>query len=701
MNPKARKPFLVLGAVVMAGAVAQAQPEPVDPIGALLDAQAKPAPPPAQPRFVRRSSHPMSSSDAFALRQALEAARRGDVDAARGAIGQIGDMVARKIALWALIDARADQLGFEEVDRARRDLVGWPRPGKRQAATERLLETSGKSAGQVVAWFVEGEPQTVQGAMALAGAYRTLGRNQDATALIRRWWRDKSFEVDAQRTLLARFGEVLETDDHVRRADVLLYGPQGPAAGAVVALLPSEHQAAARARMAFRANSGGANDLVAALPAELAASPGIAFEKASYLRRRGLESQAIAELPRFPREMVSPEQADRVWDERYRLVLYALRNGDSRGAYAAAANSGLTVGGDAADAEFYAGWIALTRLKDAQAAGRHFAALERIGSSPITRGRALYWEGRAAEARGETQAAQGYYAEAANHNTTFYGQLAAEKLGMRLNAADEPTITEADRLRFEGMETVQAARVLFELGQRDLFRAFVLHLDDTVPTVQDAALLVDLARGYGDQDTSMKAVRAAAQRGLILPNRGYPTRTPPPVADAPELALVMGITRQESGFDPMVRSHVGARGMMQLMPATAAIVARKVGVPYSPNRLDDPDYNMTLGSTFLGQLVGQFSGSYVMAIAGYNAGPGRPVQWSSFCGDPRGGGSDPIDFIECIPFSETRNYVMRVMEGMQFYRARLNGGSAPITLSADLRRGAYAYAAADGTSAAP
>jgi soluble lytic murein transglycosylase len=208
----------------------------------------------------------------------------------------------------------------------------------------------------------------------------------------------------------------------------------------------------------------------------------------------------------------------------------------------------------------------------------------------------------------------------------------------------------------------------------------------------EAALLLDAIRGYGDQDTAMKAGRAAAQRGLILADRAYPVRTPPGVQGAPELALVLGITRQESGFDPTVRSGADARGMMQLLPSTASVVARRIGVGYSPARLYEPDYNMQLGSAYLGQLVDRFSGSYVMAAAGYNAGPGRPSQWTSFCGDPRGGSQDPLDFIECIPFSETRNYVMRVLENMEVYRAKMNGGSARITLSADLRRGAYGYA---------
>jgi soluble lytic murein transglycosylase len=633
---------------------------------------------------------PLSDTDMANFRQAVDSARRADISAARVAIASIGDSLARKTATWALVDANAESLSFFEIDTARRELADWPRATRRQAAAENLVETSGKSPRDIVAWFGGAEPQTAEGAMALATAYRQLGQPSEAAALVRRWWRDKSFEADAQRSMLARFADVLTIDDHVRRADILLYGAQGPACREIIALLPADQQATALARMALRASASNANDLVAALTPAQAMSPGVAFERAAYLRRKGLDTLASQQIAYFPKDVVTSDQAARIWDERYQLVLAALRNGDARTAYAAA-NAGLTSGGDAADAEFYAGWIALTRLKDPERAARHFAALEKIGSSPITRGRAYYWQGRAAEARGDHTAAQDFYAAGAQHYATFYGQLSAEKLGQRLTLGQDPTITPAHRARFEGREPVQATRLLYDNGYRDLFKAFALSLDDTLPSAEDEALLVDLVRGYGDQDTSMKVARAAAQRGFLLPQRGYPFRTPPGVDGAPEPALVLGITRQESGFDPMVRSGVGARGMMQLMPATASVVARRMGVAYSPGMLDEPDYNMRLGSSFLGQLVNQFSGSYVMAVAGYNAGPGRPVQWTGYCGDPRGATTDPLDFIECIPFSETRNYVMRVMEGMQVYRARQNGGSAPITLSSDLRRGGYGY----------
>ena len=236
-------------------------------------------------------------------------------------------------------------------------------------------------------------------------------------------------------------------------------------------------------------------------------------------------------------------------------------------------------------------------------------------------------------------------------------------------------------------------RYLAGIGATDEFKVFAADLAEILPSAADEAMLTDLTRAYGDQQAGMRVVRNAARRGFILPERGYPLVSAPTVAGGAEPALVLGVTRQESSFDPRAHSGAGARGMMQLMPTTAEILARRLGMGYSTYELEDAQYNMRLGSAYLGQLVDQFSGSYVMAAAAYNAGPGRPVQWTAACGDPRSGGADPLNFIECIPFSETRDYVMRVMEATQVYRARLGGGTAPLTLESDLKRGAYGYSA--------
>lgn len=638
----------------------------------------------------------VSDTDSSTLLTALSAAKRGDVSGARAAMASLNDPVARKIALWALVDSNAEALSFYDLDSARRDLADWPRGARRDAATERALSTSGLDPARIVAWFGGAPPATAEGAMTLASAYQALGRQQQAVDLIRRTFRDKVFEADAQRAMITRFGSMLTPDDYVRRADILLYGQQGPAARDIVAMLSDTQAAAARVRMAYRQNAANANDLYNGLTPDLQASPGVVFERAAYLRRKGMDTLALPMVVNFPAPPTE-EASTTIWKERKQLVVAALKAGDSAGAYAAAANVQALAPADIAESEFYAGWIALTRLRNPDAAAAHFAQIAAVGASPITKGRALYWQGRAAEAQGDLIAAQAFYSEGARYITTFYGQLAAEKAGLKeLRLDPDPVITAGDRARFYGREQVRAARILADIGARDLFRSLVLYIDDTLPNAQESALLVDLARGYGDQDLAMRAVRTAAQRGFILAERGYPLLdhhfTPGP--GAAETAFVYSISRQESNFDPEARSGVGARGMMQLMPATASLVARKLGEAHSLERLSDASYNMRLGSVYLGQMVNSFSGSYIMAAAAYNAGPGRPAQWAGLCGDPRGASTDPLDFIECIPFSETRNYVMRTLETTMVYRARLNGGVTPLTLSSDLKRGGYAYSAA-------
>lgn len=689
LKAKARKILLLAGSVLVASAVARAQP--ADPIGDLLQGP-PPEPPVDAATVVHSGTGTLSASDVTLLRRSIDAARRGDVNGARAARQGLADPLAKKVATWALADSNADSLGFFEIDTVRRDLADWPRTARWRASAERQIEASGKSPQDIVQWFGPGDPQTAQGALALATAYRTLGKTQQANALIRHWWRDKSFDADTQRTILARFSDALTQDDHVRRADILLYQANSAAARELIPLLPTDWQLAAQARISLRANADTAGETAAALPPSVANSPGVAFERAAYMRRRNLDNLALALVKDFPREIVTPEQAKATWDERKMLVLSALRAGDYKTAYAAA-DSAIGLGSEAADSAFLAGWIALTKLGQPNVAARHFETIDQVGVTPITRARALYWEGRAAEAAKDHATARRYYEAAAVHKTTFYGQLAAEKLGQKLVLAADPELSPADRRRFEAREAVQAARLLYDLGYRDLYRAFVMSLDGIVSSTTDAALLVDLARGYGDQAFSMKVARGAAQRGFILAQRAYPFLTPPEIPGGAEPAFVLAITRQESDFDPRTRSSAGARGLMQLLPSTAAIVAKRIGVSYSANQLDDPEYNMRLGSSYLGQLVDRFSGSYVMAAAGYNAGPGRPAQWINYCGDPRGASTDPVDFIECIPFSETRNYVMRVMENTQVYRAKIHGGSAPVTLTTDLKRGSYNYAA--------
>ncbi|HWE98565.1 MAG TPA: lytic transglycosylase domain-containing protein [Caulobacteraceae bacterium] len=628
--------------------------------------------------------------DVGAATAALTAAKLGDRRRVRTLLETASTPLARKIALWAMADATPEAMSWSEADEARRDLADWPRPARRELAAERLLDRSGLAPRDVVAWFGGQEPLTAEGAMALATARRAAGDVSGATAVIRKAWRTLPCDVTVQETILARFSDLLSVDDHIAREDFLLYGSQGPAAQDLLRLLPAQAAAVAQARMALRRGDRDAELLVGALPASDQTSPGVAYERILSMRERGDTFGALSLIAYLPESLPSEAAAERIW-KHGSLVVQSLQAGDVPHAYAAAARSGLSSGLPAIEAQFFAGWIALTRMKDPQRADGHFARLESLSISPITQSRALYWRGRCAQAEGDEVGAQLFYNQAARYYTTFYGQLSAARTDQpRIVLAHDPVISPADRAAFEARDAVKAARLLAAMGDHDGFRTFVGALSETLPDAASEAQLIDLVNATPSTgDLALRVVRNAAKRGIVLPERGYPIRTPNLVAGSAETPLVLGVTRQESSFDPSAHSGAGARGMMQLMPATAQTVARRGGLGWG--NLDDPEYNMKVGSLFLGQLVEEFGGSYVMAAAAYNAGPGRPNQWASLCGDPRSAGTDPLDFIECIPFSETRDYVERVMEATQVYRARLNGGSAPITLAADLKRGGYGH----------
>jgi soluble lytic murein transglycosylase len=629
-------------------------------------------------------------SDSQTLTAALNAAKAGDAARARAYMAILSDPAARKLVLWAMIEDEPDALTFAEADAARRELAGWPHEQHRQIAAEKQLAGAGLSPHDIIAWFAGQQPLTTQGALALASAMNASGQVAPATDVIREAWRTLPCDQNAQAAVLARFGAVLTANDHAARVDMLLYGSQAGAVQDLIPLLSQDQQALALARIAVRRGDPNAQALVDALPADLQNAPGLAYERVLSLRDRG-ETEAALALTGFLAQSMPQDAAERLW-KHDNLANAALRAGNFRAAYTASAHSGLTSGSDAAEAEFEAGWLALTKLGDPKLADEHFERLQAVGPTTLTQSRAFFWRARAAEAMGDPVAAQIFYSQAAHFQTAFYGQLAAAKVGLTMiNLGHDPVVTPTDLVQFETRDYIQAARLLSQIGARDTYHAFVAGLSEALTSGTDEAMLVDFTRGQGDQELSMRVVRNAAKRGFILPDRGYPVHAPPQGYEGPETAFVLGITRQESSFDPKARSGAGARGMMQLMPATAQIIARRAGL--GAGDLDDPDYNMRVGATFLSQLVDQFGGSYLMAAAAYNAGPGRPAQWAAECGDPRSSSSDPIDFIECIPFGETRDYVMRVMEATQVYRARLNGGAAPNTLASDLRRGSYGYAA--------
>lgn len=653
----------------------------------------------ARPYQPQPTSMGLSSSDRDTLQQALNAVHSRNYAQADSLGASLSDPAARKVVTWAILNNGGNLYSFAALDAARRDLWGWPKETARQIAAEKMIGQSGMGPQQIVDWFNGAPPQTVEGATVLINAYQSLNNTDAASHLAKTWWRTEIFDAMAQSNFYAAFGRYLTQDDHKARMNCLLINTQSGSSAAVrdmMSYVDDQQRLVANAALAMRTSSAGGDSLYTQALAADPHNPVLAFARAKYLAGKGLEPLGYAVLADLPPASMSPDAASQLYILRLTYFRSALKARDYRAAYNAMNGGGFENGENKAEAEFFAGWVALIKLNDTNAAVNHFHLLAEAGTSPITQGRANYWLGRAYEARNnpglnginpDITEAENFYAKGGQYIYSFYGQLAAEKAGVKeIVLGKDPVPTQADRDRFNNRDMVKAARMLGQLGETDYFRQIVLTLDTVLPNAEEEALLVDLTANYDTQIMAMKVARMSMQRGFYLPERAYPVRDVPDVP-SPEKAFVLAITRQESGFDPSVRSRANARGMMQLIPSTARAVARRLGAGYSESKLYEPEYNMTLGAYHLGELVTRFDGSYIMAAAGYNAGPTRMSQWVADCGEPRGPNADSLSFIECMPLRETRDYMMRVTENMRVYRARLSGGRAPLTAMADVQRG--------------
>lgn len=501
-----------------------------------------------------------------------------------------------------------------------------------------------------------------------------FGSGAEATALARAAWVAGDGGIGWEKDFLARWGDVLRPRDEMERFDALA-GRDTAAATREATRLAGADQKVALARLALRADAPNAASLLAEVPAARRGDPLLVYEQAAHLRRAGQDAAALAAWLAAPAGPVPPGWQTRLWRERDILARQLLQAGDARGAYRVIAAHGAS-GEARLDAEFLAGFIALRKLGDRAAAAAHFRALMQGSRSAITLARGHYWLGRASA---DAAAARAEYTRAAAWPTTFYGQLAILALGegdaglqRRLRALRDPATSPAEALAFAGRELARAAALLTGWGEPRRAQAFLLRLEQVAPDPVDRALSARLAAGLGLPQTAIAIARRAGADGLMLPDAGWPAPVSVPADEGLPTALVLGLIRQESSFDGAVVSPAGARGLMQLMPGTARDVARDLGMRAEPAALTlDGGYNMRLGTHYLRAMLARFSGCTPLAIAAYNAGPRRVEQWLAANGNPcQPGGPAMIDWLEEIPFSETRNYVQRVTESAALYAAR-------------------------------
>ena len=632
--------------------------------------------------------------DVSAVREAIGLYRRGDIAAGDRVRARLAEPGAVALLDWASVRFGGTAVDFDRLVTYLRTDPDWPGQAWMRRRAEEMLVSERKPADLVRAFFATSRPVTASGKLALAQVMRADGLPEDAAALVRDAWRTDTFGRELETRIQAEFPDVLGPADHRFRMERALFKENWDGARRAAELAGRGYDAIVRLRVAVDAKSPAAAKLIDAVPPALRSDTSVLFARAQLLRRAEKAEEAakvVAEVPRDPDLLVD---GDEWWTERRLIARKLLDSGDAAGAYAVASGHGATGAEKRIEAEFHCGWIALRFLKDQGLAARHFARAAAIAATPISIARAAYWQGRAAEAAARPDEARAFYGRAAREGTTYYGQLAGNRVGLP-QVAIRPPLDPAGPERMAAARGPVAAGIglLYAAGLRDVAMLLIVDMARTWPKVADLEAVAELSLAYRDARALLVLGKAATQRGLPLDERAFPVIGVPafePVPNSVDPALVHAIARQESAFDPTAQSPVGARGLMQLMPATAAATARKFGVEYEPGRLTDATYNARLGSAHLTELMENWRGSYILTFASYNAGPGNVRKWIEAYGDPRREGVDPIDWVERIPFSETRNYVQRVMENMQVYRRRLGGERSALLIESDLKRGAPA-----------
>jgi soluble lytic murein transglycosylase len=630
-----------------------------------------------------------SQADTDALENVIDLVRKHKPVDATQAEAVISDPVARKLAEWIIL--RSDDNGAT-VERYRTFIdanPSWPSQSFLRRRGEAALWDDQRDDTTVWAWFENESPLSAKGRFALARAMISRGDRANAERLVREAWRNDAMSEDTESTALDLFGALLTPGDQKARMDLMLYGSEQEAAMRAAKRLGSAEVALAKARIASNHKASNARALLEAVPGELRGDAGYIFSKIQLLRREEKFAEAAQLMLNAPRDPGRLYNMDEWWVERRLLARKMLDIGEHRTAYLIARDAALPARDIyKTEQEFTAGWIALRFLNDPATAAQHFARIGVGSVNPTALARAGYWQGRAAEAAGRSQDARTAYAAAAEQSTSYYGQLARAKLGLpqiALNGAP------AARGRgIEKLEIVRAVQLLYALDEREI--AIPIFSDMGENGDPDALVgLGELASRNEDARGMLLLGKAALNRGLPFDFYAYPVNGIPPfksIGPDVEQSIIFAIARQESAFNPAVVSPAQAYGLMQVTPDAGKYVCKKYGANFDLGRLKaDPVYNAALGAAELGGLIEDYRGSYIMTFAAYNAGRGSVKKWIDRYGDPRDPKVDAVDWVEQIPFSETRNYVQRIMENLQVYRARFGGGTR-LQIEADLHRGA-------------
>jgi peptidoglycan lytic transglycosylase len=650
----------------------------------------------AVPTVRLRSSPPLAMAataatsplDLAAVKQAIDLVHKNRTEQAGAIEGTISDPLARKLVEWIILRSDDADLDFPRYAAFIAANPSWPGITALRRRAEAALWQQQAEPRAVMGFFAAEPPLTGKGRLALARALLAEGDRAGAQAAVRLAWRKDGFSAEVESQARAIFADFITPADDKARMDERFDVDDQEAGLRAARQLGPVGLSIAKARSAVIDKSGKAKALLDAVPPEAQRDPGYMLSRIQWLRRAEKIAEASRLLLSAPREAERLGDVDQWWIERRLIARKLLDLGDYKSAYEIA-NGAATPASEnyRAEQHFTAGWIALRFLHQPAVALAHFARIGDGVSNPITLARAAYWQGRAAEALGRGTDARTHYEQAARYPTAYYGQLARARLGIDAVTLRNPPEPPPDARR---LEVARAFEILYAIDERDLAAVMGVEFAEKATDAGALALLGEIAAHHHDARTTLLIGKTALAHGLPLehyafPNFGVPTYAQ--IGPRVEPCVVYSIVRQESAFNPKVVSSANAIGLMQVTPEAGRDTAKRFNVSFDRHRLmGDVAYNAQLGTAELGNDIASWRGSYVLAFVAYNAGPRRVREWIEQYGDPRDPRVDPIDWIERIPISETRNYVQRVIENMQVYRARLENNPR-LLIEADLRRG--------------
>jgi soluble lytic murein transglycosylase len=626
---------------------------------------------------------------------AVRFALAGNYNAAIPLATQSGNTTAIKVVEMLYLKDKPAEAGYARILNFLNTAPGWPLHETLQHRAEQALYETNEPAEIVFNHFSGRTPTTAHGALALARAYYATSDVASANKWLKQGWLDPEMSTTLESSAASEFSTHLTTELHKERLWQLIFAQTcGRAEAHAARFLSGDYRSAAKVAHGLVGYDGGAPHAYGQLAPAMRAEMAMLYVLARYYRwyeNYDKVRNIFASVPADPEAMGNPA----AWFEERRIIVRRsvgpLQSANYRAAYTIAKNHGMVSGDETSECEFLAGWVALRYLNDASAALPHFRKLQLLALTGTDMARAHYWIGRAQAALGDKAAARAAFTAAAKHTSVYYGQLAREEIG-RGSVPEEiaaATVSASAKKEIENDDLLAAMRLIAQAGDKNKINIFLMPLALRYNDLEHLNAVASEIGQIGGTAWAVRFAKATSQRGHDLDAWSYPILGLPnwnQVGKGVEKPLVFALSRQESEFDPDAGSRVGAQGLMQLMPATARLVAKQVGVAYSAGRLKEPAYNVQLGSAFLANMVDKFGGSYVLTLIAYNAGPRRSTEWVSYYGDPRGGRVDPIDFVECIPFNETRQYVQKVLQNLHIYRSRLEPSSVrPMT--ADLKRG--------------